>query len=97
MTGCHISGEAYMSCRPGCGACCIAPSITSPIPGMPEGKPAGVRCIQLAKDYKCRLFGKPERPAFCAGLKPCREMCGENPGDATAYLESLEIATRPQR
>ena len=28
-------------CRPGCGACCIAPSITSPIPGMPDGKPVG--------------------------------------------------------
>ncbi|MEO6656902.1 MAG: YkgJ family cysteine cluster protein, partial [Arenimonas sp.] len=24
-----------MSCRPGCGACCIAPSISSLIPGMP--------------------------------------------------------------
>ncbi|HNV09555.1 MAG TPA: YkgJ family cysteine cluster protein, partial [Dokdonella sp.] len=29
-----------MSCRSGCGACCIAPSISSPIPGMPNGKPA---------------------------------------------------------
>jgi hypothetical protein len=28
------------ACRPGCGACCIAPSITSPIPGMPDGKPS---------------------------------------------------------
>ncbi|MCC6439509.1 MAG: YkgJ family cysteine cluster protein, partial [Rhodanobacteraceae bacterium] len=26
-----------MSCRSGCGACCIAPSISSPIPGMPNG------------------------------------------------------------
>ena len=30
-----------MNCREGCGACCIAPSISSPIPGMPHGKPAG--------------------------------------------------------
>ncbi|HVK38365.1 MAG TPA: YkgJ family cysteine cluster protein, partial [Candidatus Kapabacteria bacterium] len=37
-----------MTCRDGCGACCIAPSITSPIPGMPDGKPAGVRCVQLS-------------------------------------------------
>ncbi|NYZ53719.1 YkgJ family cysteine cluster protein, partial [Escherichia coli] len=29
-----------MECRPGCGACCTAPSISSPIPGMPDGKPA---------------------------------------------------------
>jgi Fe-S-cluster containining protein len=28
-----------LACRPGCGACCIAPSIASPIPGMPQGKP----------------------------------------------------------
>jgi Fe-S-cluster containining protein len=27
-----------MDCRAGCGACCIAPSISSPIPGMPDGK-----------------------------------------------------------
>ncbi|MCR3872443.1 YkgJ family cysteine cluster protein, partial [Pseudomonas aeruginosa] len=28
-----------MQCRAGCGACCIAPSISSPLPGMPAGKP----------------------------------------------------------
>ncbi|MDD8045446.1 MAG: YkgJ family cysteine cluster protein, partial [Verrucomicrobiota bacterium] len=32
-----------MECRPGCGACCTVVSISSPIPGMPQGKPAGVR------------------------------------------------------
>ena len=36
-----------MICRSGCGACCLAPSISTPIPGMPQGKPAGVRCVQL--------------------------------------------------
>jgi Fe-S-cluster containining protein len=30
-----------MPCRNGCGACCIAPSISSPIPGMPHGKLSG--------------------------------------------------------
>jgi hypothetical protein len=29
---------AGMDCRPQCGACCVAPSISSPIPGMPHGK-----------------------------------------------------------
>ncbi|MFC0402948.1 YkgJ family cysteine cluster protein [Paraburkholderia rhizosphaerae] len=52
------------ACRPGCGACCIAPSISSPIPGMPDGKPAGVRCVQLGDDLRCAIFGKPERPAW---------------------------------
>lgn len=84
-----------MDCKTGCGACCIAPSITSPIPGMPEGKPAGVRCVQLTDENKCRLFGKSNRPAFCGGLQPAQEMCGENPGQAMAYLEDLEKATKP--
>jgi hypothetical protein len=30
----------------------------------------------LDDDYRCRLFGKPERPAFCASLKPLQSMCG---------------------
>jgi hypothetical protein len=39
-----------MECRIGCAACCIALPISSPIPGMPDGKPAGVRCVQLTAD-----------------------------------------------
>src|SRR5688572_22135576 len=58
------------SCRAHCGACCIAPSITTPIPGMPNGKPAGVRCIHLTSDLRCALFGQPERPRVCSGLRP---------------------------
>ena len=82
-----------MNCRPDCGACCIAPSISTPIPGMPNGKPAGVRCVQLADDYRCLLFGKPERPAVCQRLQPSAEMCGESAAEALAYLIQLEDAT----
>ncbi len=82
-------------CRAGCGACCTAPSITSPIPGMPNGKPAGVRCVQLGEDERCRIFGKPERPAFCGGLQPSREMCGETREQAIRWLDALEQATAP--
>ena len=82
-----------MHCRSGCGACCIAPSITSPIPGMPNGKPAGVRCVQLDELNRCRIFGQPERPAVCAGLKPEPEMCGRDAADAMAFLAALERAT----
>lgn len=85
-----------MDCRPGCGACCIAPSITSPIPGMPHGKPAGIPCVQLLPDYRCALFGRPERPAFCAGLRPQETMCGASRDQAMAILGALERATRPQ-
>ena len=84
-----------MDCRPGCGACCIAPSITSPIPGMPHGKPAGVRCIQLTPDNLCMLFGDPLRPAVCRGLRPSAEMCGDSNAAALAYLTVLEVRTRP--
>ena len=82
-------------CRACCAACCIAPSINSPIPGMPQGKPAGVACVQLDEQLCCRLFGKPERPAFCASLRPSMEMCGSSRDEALAYLTSLEIATGP--
>src|SRR5437763_15781639 len=85
-----------MECRVGCGACCIAPSISSPIPGMPEGKPAGVRCVQLTEDNRCKLFGKPERPAVCTQLRPAEDMCGHSSQDAYIRLTHLERATVPQ-
>src|SRR5829696_6702697 len=84
-----------MDCRVGCGACCIALSISSPIPGMPEGKPAGVRCVQLTDDNRCRVFGLPERPEVCVRLRPAQEMCGETAEHALAYLDELERATAP--
>lgn len=84
-----------MKCRDHCGACCIAPSITSPIPGMPNGKPAGVRCVQLDDDERCRIFGQAERPAFCVGLQPSADMCGNNRDDAIMWLTVLEQHTAP--
>jgi len=84
-----------MNCRDHCGACCTAPSITSPIPGMPNGKPAGVRCIQLGDDQRCLIFGQPGRPAFCAGLQPSQEMCGSDREQAMVWLAALERATAP--
>jgi Fe-S-cluster containining protein len=84
-----------MECRTGCGACCIAPSISSPIPGMPDGKPAGVRCVQLTPDNRCSLFGQPGRPEVCVSLRPTAEMCGSSDSAALAYLARLENLTRP--
>ncbi|WP_090325186.1 YkgJ family cysteine cluster protein [Duganella sp. CF517] len=86
-----------MNCRDNCGACCIAPSITSPIPGMPHGKPAGVKCVQLGEDNRCLIFGQPERPAFCAGLQPAEDMCGTSREMAIRWLNDLEQATSPDR
>jgi len=90
-----MASSSEIECRIGCGACCIAPSISSPIPGMPHGKPAGVRCVQLTDDNRCVLFGKPERPAVCVSLRPSSEMCGQNEQEALIWLSLLERATVP--
>jgi hypothetical protein len=64
---------------------------------MPNGKPAGVRCVQLADDLRCRIFGQPERPACCSGLQASAEMCGSAPIQALAWLAALELATAPDQ
>lgn len=85
-----------MECRAGCGACCIAPSLSSPIPGMPYGKPAGVRCVQLTADNRCAIYGQPDRPAVCASLRASEEMCGSSMQEALVYLAELERITAPE-
>jgi hypothetical protein len=60
---------------------------------MPHGKPAGIPCVQLDDDYRCRLFGKPERPAVCASLRPSMEMCGSQRDEALRFLADLEQQT----
>lgn len=82
-----------MDCRTGCGACCIAPSISSPIPGMPDGKPAGVRCVQLTSDNRCALFGRPERPQVCVSFAPDQAVCGTSNQQALDTLAWLEANT----
>ena len=90
--GAQMSAQGS-ACRPDCGACCTAPSISSPIPGMPGGKPAGVRCIQLDPANLCRIFGSPDRPAVCASLLPAPDMCGSSRTHAMHYLATLERLT----
>ena len=84
-----------MKCRPNCGACCIEISISSPIPGMKGGKPAGVRCIHLDDDMKCKLFGKPERPKVCSQFEPTKEYCGDNAEEAVFNIQWIEKQTSP--
>lgn len=62
---------------------------------MPQGKPAGVPCVQLDDQGRCRLFGLPTRPAVCASLRPSEDMCGASRAQALATLTALEQATRP--
>ncbi|EGQ5285592.1 YkgJ family cysteine cluster protein [Enterobacter hormaechei] len=84
-----------MDCRSDCGACCTAPSISSPIPGMPEGKSANTRCVQLSESNLCMIFGSPLRPKVCSGLQPTAEMCGSTRQQAITYLLELEALTAP--
>lgn len=81
------------ACRAGCGACCIAPSISSPIPGMPRGKPAGMRCVQLDENNLCRLFGLPGRPAVCERFSTTESICGTSFDQALFNLQQLERQT----
>jgi len=82
-----------MECRGRCAACCIAPSISPAWPALPEGKPAGVACPHLTDDLGCALFGSPDRPAVCSGLKPQPEMCGDSAAEAMATLVRWERLT----
>lgn len=82
-----------MNCRPGCGACCIAPSISSPMPGMPHGKRAGERCLHLSVDNLCALFGSPQRPPVCSAFSADAEVCGSSREEAIRLLGWLEQAT----
>jgi hypothetical protein len=82
-----LSQRLTMECRTGCGACCIAPSISS------LAKPAGVACPHLDQAMRCQIFGMPERPACCAGLQPALDMCGTTQAHALAWLTQLERLT----
>ena len=91
--------KSPITCRPGCAACCIAPSISTPIPDL-QGcgktpKKAGQPCVQLDEQLRCKLFTSVLRPAVCAGLQPSLEMCGSTREHALRYLTDLEIATQP--
>lgn len=66
-----------------CGACCFAPSISSPIPGMPGGKPAMTNCMHIDENSLCLLFNSPNRPKVCIQCMPDKEFCAEN------YLQAI--------
>ena len=82
-----------MECRAGCGACCIAPSISSPIPGLPNGKAAGERCPHLTAEFLCAIFGRPERPSVCSGFAAAVYVCGSSREEAIRLIGWLEQVT----
>jgi Fe-S-cluster containining protein len=78
-----------MECRENCGACCIALSISSNLPGNNEGKQAGVRCIHLLNNYRCAIYNDISKPKVCSDFKAEPEFCGSNREEAMKILSSL--------
>ncbi|KZZ46905.1 Fe-S-cluster oxidoreductase [Thalassolituus sp. HI0120] len=60
---------------------------------MPDGKPAGQRCVQLNAQNLCNLFGDPSRPAVCDGFKAEESVCGSANQIALRNLNELEQLT----
>jgi uncharacterized protein len=83
-----------MQCRPGCAACCIAPSISTSFLGYPKGKPANEACKHLDEEYRCRLFNDPARPKVCSEFNATEDVCGTNREQALSLLIHLEQATQ---
>ncbi len=87
-----MSEKTKVTCR-SCGACCIALSISSRVPGYSGGKPAGERCVHLNEENLCGIY--EERPAVCREFSPSSELCGNSLEEALMNLSELEELTRP--
>lgn len=85
-----------MQCRPHCGACCIAPSITTPMPNMPQGKAANTPCANLDLDtLYCRIWESADYPKHCRDFVPVEDVCGQNREEALALIQWFEANTQP--
>lgn len=60
---------------------------------MPQGKPAGVRCIQLTEENLCRIFDTDARPRVCNSYTASSEFCGGTREEALRILTGLEQRT----
>ncbi|GHB10361.1 hypothetical protein GCM10009038_05170 [Salinicola rhizosphaerae] len=60
---------------------------------MPDGKPAGVRCVQLDDQNLCKLFNDPHRPTLCRQFDYDEAVCGESREEALVILTQWEHAT----
>jgi len=78
-----------------CGACCIAMSISSGMPLMPHGKPAGVVCIHQDQNFKCRLHDRHDMPQVCRDYQPDPEICTGDLATTLDNIRYLEAFTSP--
>jgi len=56
---------------------------------MPEGKPAGVKCIHLTHDYQCAVYNDPGKPKVCSDFKAESDFCGRDREEAMKILYSM--------
>jgi len=83
-----------MICRLGCGACCIAPSINTPIPNMPNGKLAGQACVNLdLQNFSCQIWQQDNYPELCKKFRAEESICGSSQEDAIRIINNLESIT----
>ena len=75
-----------------CSACCVEISISSAIPGMPNGKKAGERCIHL-QDSLCSLFGSTTRPQVCSSFQASEDICGSTYEESAKKIQWYERQT----
>ena len=68
-------------------------SISSALPGMPDGKPAGVRCVNLDENNCCIIHDKPNFPRVCRNFKFDPVCCGSTNEEAMKNLDKLEKLT----
>jgi Fe-S-cluster containining protein len=60
---------------------------------MPDGKPAGVRCVNLNDANLCSIFGRPERPLVCSAFQADIEVCGGSQEEAIRLIGWWEQET----
>jgi Fe-S-cluster containining protein len=58
---------------------------------MPDGKPAGIKCIHLQEDYSCGIYD--QRPEVCRNLLAEELVCGKSREEALSILSRLESAS----
>ncbi len=57
---------------------------------MTNGKPAGVPCIHLDDQMRCKIFNHPDRPVTCYNYKAEIQFCGNTREEAFKILDQLE-------
>jgi len=62
---------------------------------MPEGKPAGVACVNLDESFNCKIWNSADYPHVCQAFKPAAEHCGEDRHEAITILTWIEQETAP--